>query len=123
MNEAKIAGIYGHTLILNKGSSDGIENRMMFTVYGSEEILDPDSKDPLDIVRIEKDIIEVIEVNEKTSLAKPEQALYQYWAFRHSGVNAKDEFKNKRQIEIGDLAVQITKKESCDNHRDYGAYL
>ena len=117
MNESKIAGIYGHTLILNKGSSDGIESGMMFTVYGSEEVLDPLSKEFLEMVRIEKEIIEIIEVNEKTSLAKPERAFYQYWSYRFSGVNAEDKYKNKRQIEIGDVAVQITKKES------YGGYL
>lgn len=55
-----------YTLVLNRGSKDGIENNFRFLIYEiGEEIFDPDTKEPLGKLEVIKGIGKVTHLQEK----------------------------------------------------------
>jgi hypothetical protein len=70
--EGKVAKIIDeYTVVINKGSDNGVEENMRFIIYEKgKEIIDPDSKESLGYFEYVKGKVKVDIVNEKYSIAK-----------------------------------------------------
>lgn len=68
----KIARILDeYTVVLNVGKEHGVKKGMMFLIYQEgEEICDPDSKESLGMLEIPKGEVEIVGVQNKSSIAK-----------------------------------------------------
>lgn len=73
MIRAKVAKIIdARTLVLNKGSADGVEIGMRFAILNRNgaEILDPDTGEVLGAVDVDKTVVKVADVQERVSVAR-----------------------------------------------------
>ena len=73
--EAKVAAILNNReLIINKGSEDGVEPEMRFTIKDSGlDVMDPDTHQKLGHYAPEKILVEVVEVKPKFAVARTYQ--------------------------------------------------
>ncbi|WP_292372506.1 hypothetical protein [Methanosarcina sp. UBA411] len=76
--EGKIADVFiidnQHSIVLNKGSEDGIKENMRFMIYEKgKQILDPDSKVSLGFFEYAKGKVKITQVSQKYSIAKSDE--------------------------------------------------
>ena len=68
--EGKVAKVLNRELIINKGTSDGVEQGMKFHVQGTVEIVDPDSHENLGRIMRPKISVEIVEAELRFSIAR-----------------------------------------------------
>jgi len=120
--EGKVAKIIDeYTVVINKGSDNGVEENMRFIIYEKgKEIIDPDSKESLGYFEYVKGKVKVDVVNEKYSIAKSyQQAIVGVPNYFNIGAIAPKELpldeETKKgldksgitRVKIGDLVRQI----------------
>lgn len=141
MITGKVAALLDErTLVINKGSKNGVKKGMRFMVYAAEgkKIIDPDSKNELGILKLPKLRVEVTEVHGNYSVAEtyryrtvneggtnsvlsglggylaPPKYVKKYETFSIQEYDKKTIDEERSIVKVGDTVEQITKEESED---------
>lgn len=71
-----------YTIVLNRGSRDGVKRDMRFAIYyvSADEIIDPETNEPLGQVELFKGYGRVFSVQEKLSVLKSDRYSTGIWA-------------------------------------------
>ena len=135
--EGKVAEVISERdLVINRGSLDGVEVGMRFRILHSRgaEIVDPDTKEVLGRVEIDKTVVKITSVDERLAVGRTfrtfkekggslSQSLFLTDAFRQpkvtvetlntGGKYAKNDLSpEKSYVKIGDRAVQYLSDDS-----------
>lgn len=87
MITGKVASLIDErTLVINKGSDDGVKQNMRFMIYAAKgkKIIDPDSKKELGELKIKKRSVMVTDVQKSYAVAET----YKYKTINEGGTNS-----------------------------------
>lgn len=115
MIRAKVAKIIdARTIVLNKGSTDGVEVGMRFAVLNRNgaEIKDPDTGEVLGSVDVEKTVVKISDVQERVSVGRT------YRRTRASGFAALTSLSKESRVETL-KTDEATYKQEMDERESY----